>query len=400
MAASSLVSQSALPLIPVARPLLPRAEVLLPYLQRIDASRIYSNQGPLVRELQDRLSAHFRIPTGTVAAVANATIGITLALSASGARPGTLCLMPAWTFAASAHAAVSAGLRPYFLDVDPVTWALSPTTVLATVDRLGRDLVGAVMPVSPFGAPIDAKSWDVFHEQTRIPVVIDAAAGFDTAEPTLVPAVVSLHATKVLGAGEGGFVLTRDPALMIEVQRRTNFGFWGAREARVAATNGKLSEYGAAVGLASLDQWPETRASWISVAQSYRKALADRPGLTPMPGLGSYASSTCVVHVATELGETGPAALRMAARGVTTRHWWGRGLQQEAAFANCPRDALPVTEALGTQTLGLPCSVDLTRREVTRACAALTDVLDVSNRLRAAQKSATVTDCIATAQFA
>jgi len=92
--------------------------------------------------------------------------------------------------------------------------------------------------------------------------------------------------------------------------------------------------------------------------------------------------------------------LRMAARGVTTRHWWGRGLQQEAAFANCPREALPVTEALGAQTLGLPCSIDLGRREVNRACATLTDVLDVSNRLRTAQETTHVMDAIATARLA
>ena len=67
--------------------------------------------------------------------------------------------------------------------------------------------VGAVMPVVPFGCPIDVAAWDRFRASTEIPVVIDAAAGFDALVPGAVPAVVSLHATKVLGAGEGGFVV-------------------------------------------------------------------------------------------------------------------------------------------------------------------------------------------------
>jgi len=183
--------------IPVARPLLPSSEMVLPYLQRIDQARIYANQGPLTRSLQDRISARLGLASGTVAAGANATLGLTLALSAMGARPGRFCLMPAWTFAASAHAAIAAGLKPYLLDVDPKTWTFSPATVISAVERLGRDRVAAVMPVAPFGAPIDSRGWDVFYEQTRIPVVIDAAAGFDLLQPTLVD---DLSITEMLGA--------------------------------------------------------------------------------------------------------------------------------------------------------------------------------------------------------
>jgi dTDP-4-amino-4,6-dideoxygalactose transaminase len=366
--------------IAVAQPLLPPAEAIVPYLRRIDASRIYSNVGPLVRELQDRLAAKLGLPSGGVGAVANATLGLTLALSAAEAKVGRFCLMPAWTFAASAHAVIAAGLKPYFLDVEPDTWALSPAAVLDAVNRLGPDAVGAVMPVMPFGARIDAAAWDVFHEQTRIPVVIDAAAAFDTVRPTLVPAVVSLHATKVLGAGEGGIVVSRNPALVVEVQRRSNFGFWGAREARVAATNAKMSEYSAAVGLASLDAWSENQARWLAVAQQYRKALAGLDFVTPMPGLGSHATSTVVIRLAANAGDTGAVALRLAAQGIATRHWWGRGLQVEAAFAGCDRDPLPVTEALGMQTLGLPCSIDLSRRDIGRVCAGLEKVIGMAAR--------------------
>lgn len=39
------------------------------------------------------------------------------------------------------------------------------------------------------------------------------------------PAVVSLHATKVLGVGEDGFVIGTDANLIQELQKRANFGF-------------------------------------------------------------------------------------------------------------------------------------------------------------------------------
>jgi dTDP-4-amino-4,6-dideoxygalactose transaminase len=361
--------------IAVARPLLPPAEALLPYLHRIDSARTYANMGPLTREFEDRIAAHYRVQAGSVVTVANATLGLALALQAQGARPGSLCLMPAWTFAASGHAAVAAGLVPYFVDVDEADWCLRPATVLAALRRLGPDRVGAVMPVAPFGGRIDSAAWDVFYEQTRLPVVIDAAAAFDSLRPGLVPAVVSLHATKVLGAGEGGFVVSGDRHLVIDIQRRSNFGFYGAREARVAATNAKMSEYASAVALASLDRWQDTRSRWEAVAHAYRKSLPLCPGVSPMPGLEAHVSSTYVVEVEESLGSVAPLAMALADMGVSTRRWWGSGLQDEEAFADCASDSLPVTTRLGRQVLGLPCSLDLTAREISRVCNALAKVL-------------------------
>lgn len=384
MSASLGVGPAELPVINVARPLMPEADRLLPYLRRIDASRIYSNLGPLVRELQDRLSSRFGLPSGTVATATNATVGLAVALASVGARRGRYCLMPAWTFAASAHAVIAAGLKPYLLDVDPESWALKPAVVLDAVERIGAAKIGAVMPVSPFGSRIDASAWDVFHEQTRIPVVIDAAAAFDTVRPSLVPAVVSLHATKVLGAGEGAFVLTRDAAIVNEIQRRSNFGFRGAREARVVATNAKMSEYAAAVGLASLDVWAETRAAWLGVAAAYRDAVAGLPGVSGMPGLGGHATSTVLVRLGEGYGNISSTALQLAAGGISTRQWWGRGLHREEAFAACRRDPLPETDKLAVQTIGLPCSVDMPRRDIERVC----DTLAGLRRDRVAAESA------------
>src|SRR5438105_2424228 len=101
--------------IPVMRPKLPRAERIAPYLNQIDSAGIYSNFGPLNIALEERLAVQFGVKKQMVTTVSNATQGLTLALTGLGARAGTLCVMPAWTFIASAHAAVAAGLTPYFV---------------------------------------------------------------------------------------------------------------------------------------------------------------------------------------------------------------------------------------------------------------------------------------------
>jgi dTDP-4-amino-4,6-dideoxygalactose transaminase len=350
--------------IPVMRPMLPTAEHLLPYLKQIDHARIYSNFGPLTLSLERRLGAHFDVPETAVLTVANATLGLALALLAQQVRPGTLCVLPAWTFIASAHAAKLAGLVPYFVDVDAGTWAIDPASAADLIARAPAQ-VGAVMPVVPFGQPIDLAAWDRFRASTGIPVVIDAAAAFDSLLATETPAVVSLHATKTLGVGEGGFVMSTNQSLIKEIRTRANFGFRTARTAVVPAVNAKLSEYHAAVGLAALDEWPRARAEWAAVAGAYRRALSESNRVRFQNGFGeSWVSSTCNLSVAEFPAAQIEGVLSNA--GIDSRRWWGNGAHAHPAIAACPRASLPTTERLVHSTIGVPLFRDMTAADIGR----------------------------------
>jgi dTDP-4-amino-4,6-dideoxygalactose transaminase len=347
----------AIPKIHVMRPMLPSAERIAPYLQKIDAARVYSNYGPLARALEDRLVHHYGLSAGTVTTVANCTLGLMLALNAQGAEPGALCVVPAWTFVASAHAVRMAGLVPYFVDVSPETWSLDVAAVEHAIHSAPRP-VGAVMAVAPFGRPIDVKAWDDFRLRTGLPVVIDAAAGFDAITPGATPAVISLHATKVIGCGEGGFVMSSDAPLVREIRTRANFGFFGSRQALVPATNAKLSEYHAAVGLAALDEWPDARGQWMERAQVYRSVFSESNNIHLQEEFGrSWVASTCVVRFSDSAAERPERELANA--GIETRRWWARGAHEHPATLAMPRTDAPQTEMLAHSTLGLPFYRDL-----------------------------------------
>ena len=352
----------------VARPRLPNAEAILPYLHRIDAARWYSNFGPLVNELEKRLAERFPRPTKVVT-VANATQALTLALQAMDLMPGGYVVLPAWTFVATAHAVIQAGLTPWFVDVDPATWMLDA----AEVEDLALNLQGevaAVIPVCAFGAMLDLDRWVAFRESTGVPVLIDAAAAFDRLHDARLPAVVSLHATKVLGLGEGGYLATEDAALAGKVLQLTTFGFNGSRDSLIPATNAKLSEYAAAIGLAALDSWPADRLRFLRTAQHLRIALIGRPDVKFQDGWGSdWATSVCSVGL--PLGSVDHVARSLREDGVDTRQWWGSGCHTSRAFTECRREPLPVTEALASSVLGLPFSIDMDAHEIARTAAAL-----------------------------
>ncbi len=360
-------------MVPVLRPKLPTAAELLPYLTEIDEHRWYSNSGPVVTRLEEQLSRHIGFFDRRVVTVANCTLGITTALLARRLPAGSLCLIPAWTFAATPHAARAAGLTPWFLDVDRRTWALSPDQASDAVRHI-RQPVSAVIVVSPFGAPIDVRAWEDFEDRTGIAVIVDAAAGFDTTRAARIPFVVSLHATKILGAGEGGFIASADAQFLERVRACCNFGFQGSRNAMLPAINAKLSEYHAAVALASLASWPVTRQAHARITAWYRHGIAhlDRVSLQPKYGRGWVSGTTSVLLPP---GTRDRVAEKLRESGIETRLWWGTGCHTQPAFQDCPRGDLPVTDELGGRVLGLPHFPDIAKRDIDSVLQALSETL-------------------------
>ena len=358
---------------PVLRPRLPSTTDILPYLRAIEHRRWYSNQGPLATRLERRLSGHFRVADGGIVTTANGTAGLTAALLALDVPADSVCIMPSWTFAATPHAARIAGMTPWFHDVDRGTWALDPNHVMETLKWMsGR--VGAVLVVSPFGAPLDIRAWEAFETKTGISVVFDAAAAFDTVRPSRILTVVSLHATKILGAGEGGFIVTSDSRLRERAAACCNFGFAGSRIAMLPALNAKMSEYHAAVALASLEGWPATRTQHARIAEWYRAAIARLEGVSLQPGYGNgwVGSTTNVIlppHSADQV------ARHLLQVGIETRTWWGQGCHVQPAFTHHPHGPLPVTEDLGSRVLGLPHFPEMQKRDVDTVVDALAEAV-------------------------
>ncbi len=357
----------------VARPRLPTADALIPYLREIDEARWYTNGGSLLKRFETRLADHFAGDSerpAAVAAVSSATMGLVLALLATTGGRGGTCLMPSWTFAATACAVTAAGLTPRFVDVDPDTWLPDRAAVEA---ELAAGPVTAVVLVVPGGAWPDLDAWHRLTARHRTALVVDAADGFDTVRPGPVAQVVSLHACKAFGVGEGGLVVSADTALVDTVRRLANFGFDGRRTAIASGLNGKMSEYTAAVGHAALDVWPDTRRAWLAVADTYR-TLLHRFGLALLFD-GDRARSTALVDVGTPLAGAIEAALH--AQGVEVRRWWGDGCHRQPAFAAFPSGDLSVTERLASRVLGLPFHPDLGTADAERVVRLLGRTLGI-----------------------
>ena len=355
----------------VLRPTLPTAEKLLPYLRRIDRSRVYTNFGPLNAEFEDRLT-HLICESGAEVVTANsgtaALAGAILAVAGRAQRDRPLALLPSFTFVATATAVEMCGYAPHLADIGAESWMMDPAIALASP---ALSAVGVVVPVAPFGRLVPQAQWLDFQTKTGIPVVIDGAASFDSlfgstkASPGDVPVALSFHATKSFGVGEGGCVVLGDAALARRVRQVLNFGFYGSREARTPHLNGKFSEYQAAVGLAELDEWPQKHARLAAVANEYRRCLAGTSLATSLiatPDISSsYILLCCDGAVQAERIQQALTEQR-----IDTRRWYGYGLHRHHYYAGITRDDLSVTARLAPTLIGLPLATDLSGEVIRR----------------------------------
>ena len=367
--------------VPVMRPRLPTWDRLQPYLQRIDQARVYSNFGALASELEQRLCRHFSLPPGGVASAGSglsAIVGAILGQAGRAAPTRPVAVVPAFTFVATAIAAEQCGYQPWLADVDGASWQMTPDDVLRH-PRL--DAVGLVVAVATLGRPVEQAPWREFVRRTGIPVVIDGAAAFDAigdAPATYlgdVPVALSFHATKSFGVGEGGAVLASDVEVVARASRALNFGFQGSRDSQIASTNGKMSEYHAAVGLAELDDWNVKRDAMRQVAMAYREAFAALDCDAALHVAPDVAASYTVFAA-----PTGDAAERICAElehdGLDFRFWYGRGLHEHTYFRDLARGPLPVTANLAPRLLGLPTAPDLGDDVIARVARCVALALD------------------------
>jgi dTDP-4-amino-4,6-dideoxygalactose transaminase len=334
------------------------------YFDEIQEAGIYGNFGPQVEKLENQFSDYFGVESDRIVTSSNATIAL---LGAMEILEISQWLIPSWTFAATAHAAVHTRSSIFFGDVQSDNWVLEPNNLS------GQE--GAVI-TAPFGSSISiGAEWN-----TASALVIDAAAAIG-APPVLSPSftkpwvqVFSLHATKLMGIGEGAVVLFSDSTLASAFRMWSNFGFYGSRQSQSIGMNGKLSEPLAAIARFRLENWDAERLQW-SAARERVHYQSEKLGLNPVFSHPGWLSPYWIVDLGSRDRKL-KVASKLAENGVETRDWWSSGCHTMPAFRNLPtRGNLSVTDQVSGQTLGLPFFKEIEDSVVEMICGLLADAL-------------------------
>ena len=254
-----------------------------------------TNGGALHLRLERALATH-AAAGDTVSLVSSGTMALLLGLGLGNLPQGSEVITTPLSFAATAQAIAWSGLVPVFADVDPVTLTLCPKAVEAAI----TPRTSAILPVHFLGVPCDVGALAAIAERHGLWLLYDAAHAFGmtfNGQPIGSygdASAFSLHATKILHTGEGGFVVTR-AQLSRELRRMRNFGLEGGLPVG-CGLNGKMSELHAAMGLALLPDLTAELTARQNLRHAYDAALGGIEGLRPHPTrrgaserLGTYA---------------------------------------------------------------------------------------------------------------
>ena len=246
-------------------------------LEKMDISHIYTNYGPLNQHFEEKVMSEFFDSKGAVTTVANATLGLMAAIQFKKEK-GKYALMPSFTFPATPLAAIWCGLEPYFIDVSLDDWCMDKTLLLDKIDEL-KDEVAVVVPYATFGSWMDLKEYEEL-ERKGIPVVVDAAPGFGLMHEGIHYGqnfsgmiVYSFHATKPFGIGEGGMIYSNNEEEINQIKRMGNFGFDHNRECTMMGFNCKMTEYAAAIGIATMNKWNQKVQERNRISEWYTQLL-------------------------------------------------------------------------------------------------------------------------------
>lgn len=299
---------------------------------------------------------------------ANGTDSIVLGLRACGVGPSDGVLTVSHTAVATVAAVELAGASPILVDIDPATYTLDPNRLADAVRRDWGVPLKAIVAVHLYGHPADMPAIVEIANRHGLAVVEDCAQAHGATLRAIHSgawgqiAAFSFYPTKNLGAlGDGGAVVTNDPALAERVRSLREYGWRERYVSHAPGMNSRLDELQAAILRVKLRYLDAENARRREVAAAYQKALSGT-GLQ-LPGCAAGALHVYHQYV---IRSGARDSLRAALREheIDTLIHYPVPVHLQPAYRGRVRSAdLEQTEAAAAQVLSLPMFPELTSQQ-------------------------------------
>ncbi len=305
-------------------------------------------------------------------ACSSGTAGLHLGVDAMGIGEGDEVITTPFSFVASSNCLLYERAVPRFVDIEEDSLGIDPDLV----DNAATKRTRAVLPVHVFGRPCRIEAIEALARRRGWSIIEDACEGLGSSVGGRPlgsfgdVAVFAFYPNKQITTGEGGMVVTDDPAVAetmrsLRNQGRDADGTW-LRHVRLGY-NYRLDEMSAAVGVAQLERIDELRAGRARVVAVYESVLADQDWLRlPRAGAGETVDwFVYVVRLHPEIDRDRVIG-RLAALGVPSRPYFSPIHLQPfyRSMFGFKLGDFPVTERIAASTLALPFSSRLTDADV------------------------------------
>jgi dTDP-4-amino-4,6-dideoxygalactose transaminase len=340
-------------------------------LKEIWSSKWITNNGSFHRQLEAALCEYLKVPY--ISLFTNGTLPLITALQALNIS-GEVITTP-FSFVATTHSIWWNGIKPVFVDIDPLTCNIDPDKIEAAI----TPRTTAIMPVHCYGNPCDTARIQAIADKYGLKVIYDAAHAFgvDVNGKSLLEAgdmsTLSFHATKVYNTIEGGALVMHDEQTKKRIDFLKNFGFAGETEVVAPGINGKMDEMRSAYGLLALKIVDDAIDARRQVALKYREALKDVKGIRffdESEGVKHNYSYFPIFINAQEYGMTRDELyFKMKENNVLGRRYFYPLISSFSTYKGLDSASvknLPVANMLADQVICLPMHHDLSENDVER----------------------------------
>jgi len=352
----------------------PDFHTFLEYSKVFFDARQYTNSGPLVRRLEQRLAEFHQ--TSHCVTFCSGFWALVLAIRCLALPGRSELLMPSLTYRRMGDVAAWAGLVPRFCEVDRATLAISPTAAR----QLINDDTALILGVHPIVNCCDSTELERLSLDTGVPLFIDAVESvYETFQGRKVGSFgraecFSLHASKLLNGFEGGYITTNDEELATRLVRMRGFGFYTPDNVVELGMNAKLNEVHAAMSLAGLDNLEQEISDNRARYRAYQRRLAGIPGIRLVPFDESARSG--FKNILIELGRDWPITRGLTldllnAENVLARAYYSPPLHVRQTDYPTLSGPLPLTEQLAERFMLLPCGHFVDDQDIDQVCALL-----------------------------
>jgi dTDP-4-amino-4,6-dideoxygalactose transaminase len=210
----------------------------------------------------------------------------------------------------------------------------------------------------PFGSPVDTKIFGDFSC-----VVIDAAASVGAVNHDFSclkredSVIFSLHATKVLGCGEGAIAVCGSEEFASRLRRYLNFGFDDSRICQTSGVNGKMSEISAAYAHASLDDFSNEHQEWkqrLDLISELTKTKSYQTFISRLGGIRPY----WIIKLRDE-AKRDLVRRTLGKASIESRLWWPSLMSETPGVKSTNLGGVANSLIIRNTTLGLPLWRDL-----------------------------------------
>lgn len=352
------------------------------FLQRVNEMfdrRWLSNDGPLLKEFEQRIADITGVKHAV--AVCNATAGIELASRALWLKGEVI--MPSYTFVATAHALQWQQITPVFADMDPTTHNIAPAKIEALITPKTSGIVG----VHVWGRACDTEAIERIAAKHNLKVMYDASHGFGcSAGGRMLGSfgeceVFSFHATKFINCFEGGVVTTNNDDLAEKMRLMRNFGFVDYDKVVYLGINGKMNEVCAAMGLTNLEAMDEiveaNRRNYLAYCEELRMVAGVSVIRYEPEEKNNY--QYVVIEVDPDVCPRNRDEIVKAlhAENVIARKYFWPGCHRMEPYRTMQPDTwkrLPETERVAARVIVLPTGQTVDEETVARVCGTIRKV--------------------------